>query len=71
MNAFEQPCALDSTAAHDGNSPPVPGSGEALLRYVLFFWIMYKIYIVWEHAISIVIIPIDGTIIDGIIDGTS
>ena len=26
------------------------GSGEALLRYVLFFWIMYKIYIFMQCA---------------------
>ena len=27
------------------------GSGEALLRYVLFFWIMYKIYIFMQCAL--------------------
>ena len=26
------------------------GSGEALLRYVLFFWIMYRIYIFMQCA---------------------
>ena len=31
-------------------SPPVPVTGEALLRYALFFWIMYKIYIFMQCA---------------------
>ena len=47
-----------STIHHFQNSPfstayscTPAGSGEALLRYVLFFWIMYKIYIFMQCAL--------------------